>query len=108
MSHAFRGRCEIVTCLVFAVYNRDPALSHVCDCNTGTCSHDFNTSTYVYDPNTDTCSHEMSIVLVDTMHAAYELAVVSELEDAQSRSCDNLGRVHARMGNYSQAIQVYV
>lgn len=32
--------------------------------------------------------------------------VCSGLEDARSRALDNLGRVHARKGNYDKAISV--
>ena len=30
----------------------------------------------------------------------------SDLEDARSRALDNLGRVHARKGNFDKAIEV--
>ena len=33
---------------------------------------------------------------------------VSGLSEAKSRALDNLGRVHARIGNFQKAIDVYV
>ena len=36
----------------------------------------------------------------------FNVVTFSDLEDAKSRSLDNLGRVYARTGEYDDAIQV--